>query len=172
MSTASRTMDGKRISFEVPGVPMAWKRARATVRFGHASMFEDKLQTSYKADVRSYLRKQCGKVEAYAGAVSLSLAFVFPLLKSDFKKDGTPSKSGRRKLSGEEAMAKKPDLDNLCKMVMDALNGVAWLDDSQVCLLSAEKRYGSEPKTVIELRYGGDRAKNPVSAHRTERKGE
>ena len=42
--------------FEVPGTPMAWKRARATVRFGHASRFEDKRQSSYKADIRSFLR--------------------------------------------------------------------------------------------------------------------
>jgi Holliday junction resolvase RusA-like endonuclease len=29
--------------------------------------------------------------------------------------------------------AKKPDRDNLDKAVMDALKGLAWIDDSQVC---------------------------------------
>jgi Holliday junction resolvase RusA-like endonuclease len=29
--------------------------------------------------------------------------------------------------------AKRPDFDNLAKLINDALNGVAWLDDSQIC---------------------------------------
>jgi Holliday junction resolvase RusA-like endonuclease len=33
----------------------------------------------------------------------------------------------------------KPDADNLTKTVMDAMNGVAWRDDAQVCSLSATK---------------------------------
>ena len=36
---------------------------------------------------------------------------------------------------------KKPDLDNLIKAVKDALNGIAWIDDSQVCQIRAEKFY-------------------------------
>lgn len=28
---------------------------------------------------------------------------------------------------------KRPDFDNCCKLINDALNGVAWLDDSQIC---------------------------------------
>lgn len=36
---------------------------------------------------------------------------------------------------------KKPDLDNLAKPVLDALNGVLWVDDSQVCSLYVQKMY-------------------------------
>ena len=35
--------------------------------------------------------------------------------------------------------ATKPDLDNLAKAVMDALSGVAWVDDAQVCELILSK---------------------------------
>jgi len=38
-----------------------------------------------------------------------------------------------------EPHAKKPDIDNLCKSVMDALHGLAWRDDSQVCEVTASK---------------------------------
>lgn len=34
-----------------------------------------------------------------------------------------------------------PDLDNLQKAVMDALKGICWKDDSQVCQMYGEKRY-------------------------------
>lgn len=37
----------------------------------------------------------------------------------------------------------KPDLDNLEKAVMDALNGIAWRDDSQIVTKMAQKKYGN-----------------------------
>lgn len=33
----------------------------------------------------------------------------------------------------------KPDIDNVAKVVLDALNGVAWLDDAQVTSLTVVK---------------------------------
>ena len=36
------------------------------------------------------------------------------------------------------------DLDNMVKFVLDALNGVAYLDDAQISVLSASKRYSEE----------------------------
>lgn len=35
----------------------------------------------------------------------------------------------------------KPDTDNIAKNVMDALNGIAWKDDSQITSLSVQKRH-------------------------------
>ena len=47
----------------------------------------------------------------------------------------------------------KPDVDNLAKTVLDALNGVAWADDAQVvelhCVKEARKRGGEQRTTVI-----------------------
>jgi len=41
----------------------------------------------------------------------------------------------------------KPDCDNLAKSVCDALNGILWDDDRQICRLVVEKWYaaGDEP---------------------------
>jgi Holliday junction resolvase RusA-like endonuclease len=39
----------------------------------------------------------------------------------------------------------KPDTDNIVKAVMDALNGAAYHDDSQVTTLHVYKRYGIAP---------------------------
>jgi Holliday junction resolvase RusA-like endonuclease len=38
----------------------------------------------------------------------------------------------------------KPDADNYAKLVLDALNGVLWRDDSQVVRLFVEKAYCDE----------------------------
>lgn len=43
----------------------------------------------------------------------------------------------------------RPDIDNLVKIVLDGLNGVAFMDDKQVIELYAIKRYSAEPRTEI-----------------------
>ena len=43
-------------------------------------------------------------------------------------------------------VVKKPDLDNLEKSVLDALNGHAWDDDNQISDLSSRKRYSLNPR--------------------------
>lgn len=39
---------------------------------------------------------------------------------------------------------KKPDVDNLSKAVGDALNGIAYNDDSQIVRLTAHKQYATD----------------------------
>ena len=46
---------------------------------------------------------------------------------------------------------KKPDCDNIAKSILDALNNVAYYDDSQICKLSVEKYYGEVPKVIVSL---------------------
>lgn len=45
------------------------------------------------------------------------------------------------------------DLDNLIKLVGDALNGVAYLDDSQVTKIDAERfdGQGTQARTVVQI---------------------
>lgn len=48
----------------------------------------------------------------------------------------------------------KPDADNLVKALKDALTGIAWRDDCQVCELHVEKWYaggGELPCTQVEI---------------------
>lgn len=56
--------------------------------------------------------------------ISASMTFVF---------------SGRSRMHHK----KRPDVDNLAKLVLDAGNGVLYEDDSQVCDLHIQKVYGS-----------------------------
>ena len=46
----------------------------------------------------------------------------------------------------------KPDLDNIVKLVKDALNGIAWADDAQVArLLDCKKIYGEKQGLLISF---------------------
>lgn len=44
------------------------------------------------------------------------------------------------------------DIDNHVKSILDALNGWAWDDDTQIMWLEAEKCYSKEPRIEIEWR--------------------
>lgn len=62
------------------------------------------------------------------------------------------SKRRRQAAAGGEAFpAGKPDLDNLVKLVSDALNSVVVRDDAQIVRLVAEKAYGTQAGTLITV---------------------
>lgn len=52
-------------------------------------------------------------------------------------------------LNGELLPAKKPDIDNVVKAVLDALNKVAYRDDNQVVELQIRKQYSERPRLEI-----------------------
>ncbi len=49
-------------------------------------------------------------------------------------------------------MPHRPDIDNLSKAVMDALNEVAYTDDSQIVALDAMKIYGPDEGVLVCLK--------------------
>jgi Holliday junction resolvase RusA-like endonuclease len=53
----------------------------------------------------------------------------------------------------------RPDLSNFLKLVEDALNGLAFKDDAQVCVLQVAKEYATEEQPVgvmVKLDLLGD----------------
>lgn len=47
--------------------------------------------------------------------------------------------------------AKRPDLDNIIKLYLDAMNGIVFLDDAQIVGLNAARRYSHEPGVTVEI---------------------
>ena len=48
---------------------------------------------------------------------------------------------------------KKPDCDNIAKIVCDALNGIAYHDDSQIYEMTVQKHYSDTPSVTVRLEY-------------------
>ena len=46
-------------------------------------------------------------------------------------------------LDGDILPLKKPDIENIVKTILDALNGVAYQDDTQVASVTAVKTYSA-----------------------------
>lgn len=81
----------------------------------------------------------------FRGAVDLSCTFGMKIPQSESKKNRELI------LRGEIRPCRRPDLDNLCKAVQDALNGVAYEDDAQIVGLSAVKVYSDVPYVQIKI---------------------
>ena len=62
-----------------------------------------------------------------------------------------PKKKQASALDGTLRPTGKPDLDNVAKLLADALNGILWHDDSQIVALEVEKHYGASPATALSV---------------------
>lgn len=54
-------------------------------------------------------------------------------------------------LWGDISPTKKPDIDNIVKIILDALNKFAFQDDTQVTKLEVEKIYSETPKVYVKI---------------------
>lgn len=73
-------------------------------------------------------------------------------IKAFFKKPQYMSKEIKQKFAcGKIFPTKKPDSDNISKLILDALNKVAFHDDKQVVKLNVEKVYDDIPRMEVEI---------------------
>lgn len=124
----------KEYIIEIPPIP--WKRAGV-----HQKMFYDQ-QTHEKLAFGLYLNKQHGSDPKFDAPLSVELTFYMPIPKSVHR---------RSKYIWHHAA---PDIDNLSKFCLDAINssGIIWKDDRQVSSLVARKLYDQNPRTHLIIR--------------------
>lgn len=101
----------------------------------------------YEELIRIEFINQCKYliIQDYIEAVKIKIEAYFEPAKSTSKKKP-------KEMLGEHVL-KAPDLDNIAKSVCDALNGLAYRDDRQVCELIISKRYADTERLEIELEY-------------------
>lgn len=150
-------MDETGRCFTIGMVPVAQPRARATSRGGRAAMYSPSTIKSasgvrrphpiveFKHAVREEARPLFGD-GPLLGPLYVHVEAVFP----------RPKSLQTKKLAQAPLWhQKKPDRDNLDKAVLDALTGIAWVDDCQVCDGGQRKRYthyGELPHVRVTIR--------------------
>ena len=136
------------LTIAIPGEPVAQARPRIAVIAGKPRAYDPKASRDWKATAQQHARDQMARAGAsvFTGPVRVSISFVFTRPQTTYRK---------REPRGREPKVTKPDADNLAKAVLDALNGVAWLDDRQVYELHLIKLVGAQdeaPITGVEVR--------------------
>ena len=63
------------------------------------------------------------------------------------------SKTKRTKAENGEIVpvSRNGDVDNIAKSILDALNGYVYLDDCQVTTLIIHKKYGVDPRVLVQF---------------------
>ena len=79
------------------------------------------------------------------GAIRALILARYPVPKRDSRK------TQDAKICGKIPCTIKPDCDNIAKIVLDALNGLAYDDDSQVTELEVHKLYGDIGDVFVRL---------------------
>lgn len=142
-----------KLVFEIPGQP----KAQARPRFGvvkskstgkaHAVAFDPKESRDYKNWIKlcsTEAVKICGwKYTEKQLAVDIEAYFEIPKSKTN--------KFKQQAMEGTIRPTIKPDLDNIAKGVLDALNKLIFKDDSQVVELTIKKFYNDEPYTKVTI---------------------
>ena len=85
---------------------------------------------------------------AYGGGMFSGPVQVY--IRFEMKMPAAWSNRKKGQMYSKPCMAKNGDVDNLQKTVLDALNGRAWVDDSQVTLIAAQKVWG-DGRTVMTV---------------------
>ena len=119
-------------------------RPRADARGGAVRMYMPDTHTRAQARIRDRYELARGRIRAnFNGPVLFALVY-----------HRRATKENRRRHRVEQDLY-KPDVDNVAKLVMDALSGVAYRDDKQVVGLVAEAapRFGSLDWYEIEVTY-------------------
>ena len=143
MSAATGRVNVKKFNITLPITPVPKARPRFT-RYGHT--YTPKKTADYEKAIAEYWRQATnGFMYDKEQALIVNLVFGIPIPKS------TSKSKTELMANGTIRPLKKPDVDNLAKAVMDALNDVAWVDDSQVVRVSIYKEYAKEPYVYIYI---------------------
>jgi len=133
----------KTITFTIEGDPVPQPRARISTRggFGRAYVPGDHPIHAYRAAVAAAARA-AGAEPTDAVPITLIVDLVFARPKSHYRKSG---------LKPDAPKLPRPDCSNVLKGIEDALNGVAWVDDTQIGKEIIEKSFGTEGRTTIRI---------------------
>ena len=128
------------ISLTIPGPPVGKQRARVT-RTGHA--YTPAKTVNYEALVKQTFAAKYPDFVPMAGPVRMGLWIML-----------MPSKETARKIKkGIKVYPTiKPDVDNVFKIIADALSGLAFVDDKQIVESDLSKHYADRPMVEVVIK--------------------
>jgi len=129
------------VTFKVDGQPRGKGRPRFARRGAFVSTYTDAKTVAYEDTVRQAAKKSMGSSEPLKTALDafIYISFAVPLSYSKKRKEAC--------LNG--FYTKKPDIDNVGKLILDSCNNVVYVSDSQIVNLYVTKRYGDPHIEVL-----------------------
>lgn len=133
----------ERVVIKLPGAPVAKGRPR----FGNGRAYTDAKTIAAEQSILAAWLTQAGARKPHDGPVAVEIVATF------IPPASWPKWKQQAAVNGLWPHMSKPDSDNLAKAVLDALNGVAWVDDAQVVRHQIEKQYHSTAYTFVAVTF-------------------
>ena len=131
------------IMYIVYGEPVGKGRPRFAKRGNFVSTYTPQKTKTYEDEIRMMARAAMGSSEPLETPVTVAI----------YIRVGIPASYSKQKrkdaLAGTIKPTKKPDLDNIAKAFLDAMNELVYLDDKQVVGLHVTKVYAETPAVEV-----------------------
>lgn len=139
------------VEFRVYGVPAPTPRLRHRIvqrrdRAAFVHAYTPTLADKWKRAVRAAASLAMGGHEPFSGPVAVERVFLFPRTDEQMRPSAPPGRVWCPQHVGDE--------DNLVKAVNDALNGVVYEDDRQICdgrVLKCRCARGEAPGVIVRV---------------------
>lgn len=129
--------------FEVPGKITGKARPRVNTTTGMA--YTPNSTKDYETLVQQYFLLKYPRYKTIEGRAKITIKACFPIPK------GTKASIKEQMLDGKISPTKKPDIDNIVKIILDSLNKIAFKDDNQITAVYIEKIYSEEEKVCVKI---------------------
>ena len=129
------------ITFTVSGEPVPQPRPRVSTRGGFARAYVPRKHPVHAYRQAVQLAAQAAGLTAAGEPLNVVIDAVFVRPKSHMRTSG---------VKPDAPVLPRPDVDNVAKAVLDALQDVMG-DDSLVARLVVEKSYGQEARTTVRI---------------------
>ena len=134
-----------RAKFCIHGDPQGKGRPRFSTVCGHVHTRTPDETVLYENLVKTEYRQQVGVKFPDDAMLDVRIFAYYPIPKSASKR------KRQAMLEKKIRPTKKPDWDNVGKVICDSLNGIAYRDDAQVVDSMVRKFYGETPKVVVTI---------------------
>ena len=129
--------------FEVPGKIVGKGRPRINTNTGIT--YTPTTTKDYETLIQQYFLIKYPRYIPIKNRVKVEIVAYMGIPKS------TPKKDIEKMLNNTISPTKRPDIDNIVKAILDALNKFAYYDDNLVCKIDVEKKYNATEKIYIKV---------------------
>lgn len=129
--------------FEVPGKVVGKGRPRLNSYTG--VVYTPTKTKDYETLVEEYFLLKYPRFKVLEGRIKVCIVAYFSIPKA------TKKSEINEMLENNMSPTKKPDIDNIVKVILDSMNKFAFKDDNQITKLEVEKKYSLEDKIYIKI---------------------
>lgn len=130
------------IKLVIPGKPMGKQRPRVCK---NGIAFTPKETVNYETLIKQLYIEKYPNEKLLDSELKIEIIAYYEIPKSK------PKKIKCQMISNEVRPTVKPDIDNICKIICDALNSIAYSDDKQIVECIVKKYYAEKPQVEILL---------------------